>query len=97
MKQGTLVYICQHFWETCCLHLLVEKCYGENNVHDMEKGQQKTAAKREIWDSSPDKASTDILRKKRCMSEMLAPMYQTTQHHNTEDCICLIMTQTTTR
>ena len=48
MKQGTLVYICQHFWETCCLHLLVEKCYGENNVHDMEKGQQKTAAKREI-------------------------------------------------
>jgi hypothetical protein len=32
---------------------------GENNVHDMEKGQQKSAARRGIQDSSPDKASTD--------------------------------------
>jgi len=32
---------------------------GENNVHDMEKGQPKSAGRRGIQDSSPDKASTD--------------------------------------
>jgi hypothetical protein len=37
----------------------VEKCYGENNVYDMEKEQQKSAARRGIQDSSPDKAITD--------------------------------------
>jgi len=64
---------------------LVEKCYGENNVHDMEKGQQKSAARRGIQDSSPDKASIQQLRKKRCLSEILVPMYLSTQHHITED------------
>jgi hypothetical protein len=37
----------------------VEKCYGENNVHDMENGQQKSAARSGMQDRSPDKASTD--------------------------------------